>query len=69
MQTDQIGFNAGNTTRSFEFKPYSQFQRISTLTEGGFGNNLKGRYFFQIDEEVWPGACIDKDLDPNLPDR
>lgn len=39
------------------------------MTQLGFGNGLLGRYFFQIDEEVWPGACIDKDLDPNLPDR
>jgi extracellular domains-containing protein CG31004 len=35
----------------------------------GHGNGLEGRYFFQIDEEVWPGVCIDKDLDPNMRDR
>lgn len=64
-----VGFNAGNTTRSFEFKPYSQHQRVSMLPSGGFGNNLRGRYYFQIDEEVWPGACIDKKLEPNLRDR
>lgn len=64
-----VGFNAGNTTRSYEFRPYSQNPRISLMTQMGFGNNFGGRYFFQIDEEVWPGACIDKDLDPNLPDR
>lgn len=39
------------------------------MTQMGFGNGHPGRYFFQIDEEVWPGACIEKDLDPNLPDR
>lgn len=64
-----VGFNAGNTTRSFEFKPYSQHQRVSMLPSGGYGNNLRGRYYFQIDEEVWPGACIDKKLEPNLRDR
>ncbi|CAG2180584.1 unnamed protein product, partial [Oppiella nova] len=64
-----VGFNAGNTTRTFEFRPYSQNPRISYLTTRGWGNGLRGRYFFQIDEEVWPGACIEKDLDPNLPDR
>lgn len=64
-----VGFNAGNTTRSFEFKPYSQHQRVSMLPSGGYGNNMRGRYYFQIDEEVWPGACIDKKLEPNLRDR
>ncbi|XP_074605108.1 sushi domain containing 2 mesh isoform X2 [Brevipalpus obovatus] len=64
-----IGFNAGNTTRSFEFRPYSQQPRISVMSQRGYGNGLEGRYFFQIDEEIWPGACIDKDLDPNLKDR
>lgn len=64
-----VGFNAGNTTRSFEFKPYSQHQRVSMLPSGGFGNNLRGRYFFQVDEEIWPGSCIDKKLEPNLRDR
>ena len=65
----QVGFNAGNTTKAYDFRPYSQNPRISYLTTRGWGNGLKGRYFFQIDEEVWPGACIEKDLDPNLPDR
>lgn len=64
-----VGFNAGNTTRASEFVPYSQNPRISYLTTRGWGNGLQGRYFFQVDEEVWPGACIEKDLDPNLPDR
>lgn len=64
-----VGFNAGNTTRSFEFKPYSQHQRVSMLPSGGYGNNIRGRYYFQVDEEVWPGACIDKKLEPNLRDR
>ncbi|KAI1296786.1 Protein mesh [Halotydeus destructor] len=64
-----VGFNAGNSTRSFEFRPYSQNPRISLLTQRGFGNGFDGRFFFQTDEEVWPGACIEKGLDPNLPDR
>ena len=65
----KVGFNAGNTTRTYEFRPYSQNPRIVYLTTRGSGNGHKGRYFFQIDEEVWPGSCIEKDLDPNLPDR
>ena len=65
----KVGFNAGNTTRTFEFRPYSQNPRISYLTTRGWGNGLKGRYFFQVDEDVWPGSCIKKDLDPNLLDR
>ncbi|RWS30329.1 mesh-like CUB and sushi domain-containing protein [Leptotrombidium deliense] len=64
-----IGFNAGNITRAFEYRPYSQQPRISLISAKGYGNGLPGRYFFQIDEEIWPGACIEKDLDPNLPDR
>ncbi|XP_053209715.1 protein mesh-like [Panonychus citri] len=64
-----IGFNAGNTTRAFEYKPYSQEPRVKIMTQRGFGNGLEGRYFFQIDEEIWPGCCINKDLNPNLKDR
>ncbi|KAF7495260.1 Protein mesh [Sarcoptes scabiei] len=64
-----VGFNAGNSTRTYEFVPYSQNPRISLLTSRGFGNGLQGRYFFQIDEEIWSGACIEKELDPNLPNR
>lgn len=64
-----VGFNAGNSTRTYEFVPYSQNPRISYLSAGGYGNGLKGRYFFQIDEEIWSGACVQKDLDPNLPSR
>lgn len=65
----KVGFNAGNSTRTYEFVPYSQNPRISLLTSRGFGNGLQGRYFFQIDEEIWSGACIEKELDPNLPNR
>ncbi|KAH7644783.1 protein mesh [Dermatophagoides farinae] len=64
-----VGFNAGNSTRTYEFVPYSQNARISYLPSRGFGNNLEGRYFFQIDEEIWSGACVEKELDPNLPSR
>lgn len=35
----------------------------------GYGNNLLGRFIFQIDNVLFPGACVNKDLDPNLPDR
>lgn len=64
-----VGFNAGNSTRTFEFVPYSQNPRVSLLPSLGYGNGLNGRFFFQVDEEIWPGSCIEKDLDPNLRDR
>lgn len=64
-----VGFNAGNSTRTYEFVPYSQNPRVSLLPALGYGNGLNGRFYFQVDEEIWSGACIEKDLDPNLPDR
>ena len=53
-----IGFNAGNTTRAYEFFPYSQQPRVSQLIEGG-DEKMKGRYLFQVDEEIYTGTCID----------
>ncbi|XP_023221105.1 protein mesh-like [Centruroides sculpturatus] len=64
-----VGFNGGNRTRAFHLKPYSQSPRLQLLKERGFGNGLEGRWIFQIDEEVWPGSCIEKELDPNWVDR
>ncbi|XP_076359572.1 sushi domain containing 2 mesh [Tachypleus tridentatus] len=64
-----VGFNAGNTTRTFEFRPFSQDPRIATLVNEGYGNGLNGRYFFQVDEEIWPGACVNRELDPNWKER
>lgn len=64
-----VGFNAGNSTRNYEFQPYSQEPRVSLMHDRGYGNGLKGRFFFQIDEEIWSGACVEKELDPNLRDR
>ncbi|OQR73326.1 extracellular domains-containing protein [Tropilaelaps mercedesae] len=60
-----IGFNAGNTTRAYEFFPYSQQPRVSQITEGG-GEEMKGRYIFQINEEIYTGTCINWELDPHL---
>lgn len=64
-----VGFNGGNSTQAYEYVPFSQNPRISTLPKHGWGNGLPGRYFFTIEEELEPGACVDKELDPNLPDR
>ncbi|RWS03900.1 AMOP: sushi: nidogen and VWD domain-containing protein-like protein, partial [Dinothrombium tinctorium] len=64
-----VGFNSGNQTRTFEFVPFSQNARVSLLPSMGFGNGLKGRYYFSVEEEIHPGACIHKDLDPQLTDR
>ncbi len=49
--------------------PYSQNPRVSLLPILGYGNGLLGRFIFQIDEVLFPGACVVKELDPNLPDR
>lgn len=64
-----VGFNGGNRTRAFHLKPYSQSPRLQLLQKKGYGNNLEGRWIFQIDEEVWPGSCVEKELDPNWVDR
>lgn len=52
-----IGFNAGNTTRAYEFFPYSQQPRVSQITEGG-DEQMKGRYIFQVNEEIYTGTCV-----------
>ncbi|XP_029826722.2 protein mesh isoform X1 [Ixodes scapularis] len=59
-----VGFNAGNTTRYYEFLPYSQEPRVKNLPQHGEGNGIKGRYIFQIDEEIWHGSCIKWELVP-----
>lgn len=64
-----MGFNAGNSTRSYEFLPYSQHPRILLLQDIGYANNIKGRSVFQVHDVVFQGSCIDKALDPSLPDR
>lgn len=61
-----VGFNAGNTTRYYEFIPYSQEPRVKNLPQHGEGNGIKGRYIFQIDEEIWHGSCIKWELVPHL---
>lgn len=61
--------NAGNSTRAYEYAPYSQNPRVSLMPILGFGNGLLGRFYFQIEELIYQGACVDKELDPNLPDR
>ncbi|KAH9373666.1 hypothetical protein HPB48_008100 [Haemaphysalis longicornis] len=42
-----VGFNAGNTTRYYEFIPYSQEPRVKNLPQHGQGNGINGRYIFQ----------------------
>ncbi|KAG5897040.1 hypothetical protein JTB14_021760 [Gonioctena quinquepunctata] len=62
-----VGFNAGNGTRSYEYKPYSQESVIRDLTATGFANGFKGRHIFRIDENILTGTC-NKDIDgANLP--
>ncbi|CAH2001993.1 unnamed protein product [Acanthoscelides obtectus] len=65
--TAYVGFNGGNGTRSFEYKPYSQESVIRDLTATGFANGFKGRHIFRIDENILLGSC-NKDIDgANLP--
>ncbi|XP_055381358.1 protein mesh-like [Condylostylus longicornis] len=52
-----VGFNAGNSTRSFTYKPYSQSTAIENLTKEGWGNGFPGRHIFRIDEKITLGAC------------
>ncbi|KAL0273247.1 UNVERIFIED_CONTAM: hypothetical protein PYX00_005966 [Menopon gallinae] len=52
-----VGFNAGNGTRSFEYKPYSQDSVIRDLTGRGWANGFPGRHIFRIDENIMLGTC------------
>lgn len=62
-----VGFNAGNGTRSYEYKPYSQENVLRDLTGRGWANGFKGRHIFRIDENILLGSC-NKDIDgANLP--
>ncbi|XP_064481211.1 protein mesh-like isoform X2 [Ornithodoros turicata] len=61
-----IGFNAGNTTRAYEFLPYSQEPRVKNMHQHGNGNGLPGRYIFEVEEEIWHGTCLRLDLVPKL---
>lgn len=62
-----IGFNAGNGTRSYQYKPYSQESVIRDLTIRGYANGFPGRHIFRIDENILMGTC-NKDIDGvNLP--
>ena len=53
-----VGFNAGNGTRSYEYKPYSQTTFIRDLPGTGNANGFPGRHIFRIDEKILPGVCI-----------
>ncbi|XP_033329743.2 protein mesh [Megalopta genalis] len=47
-----VGFNAGNGTQSYEYKPYSQEPRICDLTRSGWANGFPGRHLFKIDGKI-----------------
>ena len=53
-----IGFNAGNGTNAFEYKPYSQTTYVRDLPGTGGANGFPGRHIFRIDEKIIPGVCI-----------
>ncbi|XP_014276553.1 protein mesh isoform X1 [Halyomorpha halys] len=56
-----VGFNAGNGTRNYEYRPYSQASTIRDLTARGWANGFPGRHIFRIDENILPGTC-NKDI-------
>lgn len=56
-----MGFNAGNGTQSYEYKPYSQATTIRDLTSRGWANDFPGRHIFRIDEKIMLGTC-NKDI-------
>ncbi|KAJ8667861.1 hypothetical protein QAD02_009524 [Eretmocerus hayati] len=56
-----IGFNGGNGTQSYEYKPYSQASTARDLTGRGWANGFPGRHIFRIDEKILPGTC-NKDI-------
>lgn len=57
----QIGFNAGNGTQAYEYKPYSQASVLRDLTGRGWANGFPGRHIFRIDERIMLGTC-NKDI-------
>jgi len=62
-----VGFNAGNGTMAYEYKPYSQNMFIRDLPSTGNANGVPGRHIFRIDEKVLPGVCIRDLIGTNLP--
>ncbi|XP_014488092.1 PREDICTED: protein mesh [Dinoponera quadriceps] len=56
-----VGFNAGNGTQSYEYKPYSQMTTVRDLTHRGWANGFPGRHIFRIDENIMLGNC-NKDI-------
>uniref|UniRef100_A0A1Q3FJ17 Putative mucin/alpha-tectorin n=2 Tax=Culex tarsalis TaxID=7177 RepID=A0A1Q3FJ17_CULTA len=57
-----IGFNAGNGTQAYEYKPYSQASVLRDLTGRGWANGFPGRHIFRLDERIMLGTC-NKDID------
>ena len=57
----QVGFNAGNGTRSFQYIPYSQASTLRDLVGRGWANGFPGRHIFRIDENILFGTC-NKDI-------
>ena len=53
-----VGFNAGNGTKAYEYRPYSQTTQIRDLPSTGGANGFPGRHIFRIDEKILPGVCI-----------
>ncbi|KAK3909063.1 Protein mesh [Frankliniella fusca] len=52
-----VGFNGGNGTQCYEYKPYSQFTTVRDLSSRGWVNGFPGRHIFRIDEKILNGNC------------
>ena len=53
-----VGFNAGNGTKAYDYKPYSQSTYVRDLPSTGGGNGHQGRHIFRIDEKILAGSCF-----------
>ncbi|CAG0880442.1 unnamed protein product [Cyprideis torosa] len=63
----QVGFNAGNGTRAFEYLPYSQLTTIRDLPSTGYVNGKPGRHMFRIDERIYSASCNPDPQGTDLP--
>lgn len=61
LSCPQVGFNAGNGTQAYEYRPYSQASVIRDLSGRGWANGFPGRHIFRIDERIMLGTC-NKDI-------
>uniref|UniRef100_T1JC62 Sushi domain-containing protein n=1 Tax=Strigamia maritima TaxID=126957 RepID=T1JC62_STRMM len=64
-----VGFNAGNGTRAFEYKPYSQTNKILDLTQYGSINDQDPRLFMSPESGHMLGGTIVNVTGPCFTDK